>query len=69
MWKMFSKAGQPGWASIIPLYNVYIMCKIAGRPGWWLLLFLIPLVNLIIAIIVTSTSPNLLATASVLPSA
>jgi uncharacterized membrane protein YhaH (DUF805 family) len=53
MWKVFSKAGQPGWAALIPIFNVYIMCKVAGRPGWWLLLFLIPFVNLIIAIIVT----------------
>lgn len=51
LWKVFSKAGQPGWAAIIPIYNVYIMCKVAGRPGWWLLLMLIPLVNVIIAII------------------
>ena len=33
MWKVFSKAGQPGWAAIIPIYNLYIMCKVAGRPG------------------------------------
>jgi hypothetical protein len=51
LWKIFSKAGQPGWAAIIPIYNVYVMCKVAGRPGWWLLLMLIPVVNLIIAII------------------
>lgn len=51
MWKMFSKAGQPGWASIIPIFNTYIMCKIAGRPGWWLILLFIPFVNLIIWII------------------
>jgi hypothetical protein len=51
LWKVFSKAGQPGWASIIPIYNTYIMCKIAGRPGWWVLLMFIPLVNFIIAII------------------
>lgn len=53
MWKVFSKAGQPGWAAIIPIFNVYVMCKVAGRPGWWLILFLIPFVNLIIAIIVS----------------
>ncbi len=52
MWKVFSKAGQPGWAAIIPIYNIYVLCKIAGRPGWWLLLMLIPFVNFIIAIIV-----------------
>jgi hypothetical protein len=51
MWKVFSKAGQPGWAAIIPIYIVYVMCKVAGRPGWWLLLMLIPIVNFIIAII------------------
>jgi hypothetical protein len=52
VWKTFAKAGQPGWAAIIPIYNVYIMLKIAGKPGWWLLLFFVPLVNIVIAIIV-----------------
>jgi hypothetical protein len=51
MWKVFTKAGQPGWASIIPIYNLYIWCKIVGRPGWWIILMLIPFVNFIIAII------------------
>lgn len=51
MWKVFTKAGQPGWASIIPIYNLYIWCKIVGRPWWWILLMLIPLVNFILAII------------------
>ncbi len=48
-WKVFEKAGHPGWAILIPFYNTYIMLKIAGRPGWWLLLYLIPIVNLVIA--------------------
>ena len=52
MWKVFTKAGEPGWVSIIPIYNIYALCKIAGRPGWWLLLMLIPFVNFIVAIIV-----------------
>lgn len=51
-WKVFEKAGQPGWAILIPFYNLYIMLKVAGRPGWWLILYLIPLVNLIIMIVV-----------------
>jgi hypothetical protein len=51
-WKVFVKAGQPGWAVLIPFYNAYILLKIAGRPGWWLLLFLIPLVNIVIALLV-----------------
>jgi len=50
-WKAFAKAGQPGWACIIPLYNAYIMLKIAGKPWWWLLLFIfLPGINLIWAI-------------------
>ena len=40
-WKVFTKAGQPGWASIIPIVNLYFLCKVAGRPGWWLILLLI----------------------------
>jgi hypothetical protein len=51
VWKTFVKAGHPGWAAIVPIYNMYILLKIAGRPGWWLLLFFIPLVNIIIGII------------------
>ena len=51
MWKIFTKARQPGWACLIPIYNIYILCKIVGRPGWWVILMLIPFVNFIIAII------------------
>jgi hypothetical protein len=51
-WKVFEKAGQPGWAILIPIYNLYVMLQIAGRPGWWLIFYLIPLVNLIIMIVV-----------------
>ena len=51
VWRVFSKAGQPGWAVLIPIFNLYILCKVAGRPGWWLILMLIPFVNFIIAII------------------
>jgi hypothetical protein len=46
-WKVFEKAGQPGWAAIIPFYNLYILIKIASKPGWWLILMFIPLVNLV----------------------
>jgi len=51
-WKMFEKAGQPGWAALIPIYNLVVLCRIAGKPEWWCLLMLIPLVNLVVAIIV-----------------
>src|SRR5579864_8878504 len=50
-WKVFAKAGQPGWAAIIPIYNAYIMLKIVGRPAWWLILMFIPVVNIAIAVI------------------
>ena len=51
MWKVFVKAGQPGWAAIIPIYNTYIMTKIGGKPGWWvLIILLVPIVNIIFAI-------------------
>ncbi len=47
MWKIYEKAGQEGWAAIIPIYNTYILLKIVGKPGWWLLLMFIPLVNIV----------------------
>jgi len=52
VWKVFTKAGRPGWASLIPLYHLYVLLKIAGKPGWLILLFLIPLVNVVMLIIV-----------------
>lgn len=52
MWKIFTKAGQPGWAALIPIYNAYVLLQIIGRPAWWLVLFLIPFVNFIISLIV-----------------
>lgn len=53
MWKIFTKAGQPGWAAIVPLYNYYVLLKVVGRPGWWIILLFIPLVNIVIAFMVT----------------
>jgi hypothetical protein len=52
MWKVFVKAGQPGWAVLIPIYNLYILLQIAGRPAWWILLMMIPLVNIVVAALV-----------------
>ena len=48
MWTVFTKANKPGWASIIPIFNTYIMLKIGDNSGWYLLLLLIPLVNLFV---------------------
>lgn len=50
MWKIFEKAGKPGWAVIIPIYNILVMLEIVGKPWWWLLLMCIPGVNLIFGI-------------------
>jgi hypothetical protein len=50
-WRIFSKAGQPGWAVIIPIYSTLVFLKIIGRPWWWIILFFIPIVNIIIGII------------------
>jgi hypothetical protein len=52
MWKIFTKAGEPGWAAIIPIYNFIILLKIAGKPLWWIVLLLIPFVNLVVLIMV-----------------
>ena len=51
LWKIFKKAGKPGWASIVPIYNIYIMCEIAEKEWWYILLLCVPFVN-IYAIIV-----------------
>lgn len=51
-WKVFTKAGQPGWACIVPIYNGIVMLKIAGKPIWWILLFFIPIVGIIVGIMV-----------------
>lgn len=52
VWKVFTKAGKPGWASLVPIYNAIVLLEIAGRPVWWFILLFIPGVNLIIMIIV-----------------
>ncbi|WP_226895514.1 DUF5684 domain-containing protein [Luteolibacter marinus] len=52
LWKVFVKAGQPGWAAIVPIYNAVILLKITGKPMWWIILMFIPLVNVVIGILV-----------------
>jgi Family of unknown function (DUF5684) len=49
-WKVYEKANQPGWACLVPIYNFYVLLKIAGKPGWWLIMLLIPIVNVVFAI-------------------
>jgi len=45
MWRLFAKAGEAGWKSIVPIYGTVVMLRLVGRPWWWLLLMLVPLVN------------------------
>ncbi len=52
LWKTLGKAGYPGWAAIIPIYNAYVLIKVAGRPWWWLLLLFIPVVNIVILVLI-----------------
>src|SRR3984885_9493097 len=46
-WKIYEKAGKPGWAAIVPIYNIIVLLEIVGKPVWWIILFLIPCVNFI----------------------
>ena len=50
--KVLEKAGKPLWAGFVPIYNVMLLLEIVGRPTWWIILFLIPFVNLIVMVIV-----------------
>ncbi|MCF7859367.1 MAG: DUF5684 domain-containing protein [Candidatus Cloacimonetes bacterium] len=52
MWKIFKKAGKPGWGCIIPIYNTILLLEIADRPIWWIFLMFIPFVNIVVSIIV-----------------
>ncbi len=51
MWIVFSKGGQPGWTSIIPILNTLVLLKLVKRELWWIILLLIPCVNIVILII------------------
>lgn len=51
-WRIFEKAGKPGWAALIPFYNTLVQLEIVQRPWWWLLLMLIPALNLVLAVII-----------------
>ena len=52
MWKINVKAGQPGWACIVPIYSIIVLLRIVGKPWWWLLLLCIPIVNFVILIMI-----------------
>lgn len=51
MWVVFTKAGKPGWAAIIPIYNLVVLLEIVGRPIWWIVLMLIPCVSIVVLLL------------------
>ncbi len=53
-WKIYKKAGKEGWASIVPIYNIIVLLEIIKKPTWWLIMLLIPFVNIIFAIWMTN---------------
>jgi len=54
MWKVFTKAGKPGWACIVPVYNLIVMLEIVGKPVWWIFLLLFPCTSFIFSIWLTN---------------
>jgi hypothetical protein len=51
-WKVFTKAGEAGWQCLIPLWNLYVLVKISGKPWWWFLLTFVPVVGIIVLLLV-----------------
>lgn len=50
LWKIYTKAGKPGWACLVPIYNIIVLLEIVGKPWWWILLMMIPIANFVILI-------------------
>jgi chromate transport protein ChrA len=50
VWRIFTKAGEKGWKSLIPIYGAVVFLRIVGRPGWWFLLLCIPIVNFFLSL-------------------
>jgi hypothetical protein len=51
LWKVFEKAGQAGWKSLIPIYNYVVFLNIIVRPVWWVILLFVPIVSFIVIIV------------------
>lgn len=52
-WKVYAKAGKPGWAALVPVYNIIVTLQIIGKPMWWILLLLLPIANFIGLILIS----------------
>lgn len=55
LWKIYKKAGKPGWASIVPIYNFIVMCEIAGKKWWYIFFMLLPIINIYIIIVLCNS--------------
>lgn len=51
-WKIYSKAGKPGWACLVPIYQLVVLMEIVKKPVWWIILMMIPIVNVVVLILV-----------------
>ena len=51
LWKIFEKAGKPGWAGIVPIYNIVVWLELVGRPIWWIVLMFVPCVSIVVGIL------------------
>jgi hypothetical protein len=47
MWKVFTKAGQPGWAVLIPFYNIIVLLRVAGLPWYWVFAVFLPIIPIL----------------------
>lgn len=52
MWRVYERAGQPGWACLVPIYNAVVMLDMVGKPRWWIFGYLVPILNIVLAFIV-----------------
>ena len=61
IWRIFTKAGQPGWAVLIPFYNIYVYSQVVKRPGWWMLLYFASIIPVVgsLAVLFVSIIDNL----------
>ncbi|MFI3301506.1 MAG: DUF5684 domain-containing protein [Candidatus Gastranaerophilales bacterium] len=50
-WKIYEKAGFNGWSALVPLHNVVKFFEIAGKPGWWIFLYLVPILNIVVYVV------------------
>ena len=49
---IFKKADEPVWQAFVPIWNTIVLIKVSGKPIWWIILLLIPIVNIVILVLV-----------------